>query len=168
MYVKMDDKWFSIGELNNGLDLIQKDINTRMNSNLMTQRVQILTSDNRLTWAANREKIINCKPILRLVYKDNVFLKHISYSSMIIHYKFSIVVSELNKKNLLMIENCLYVVCLDQSIHNPSDHSVSYKDMLRQMLTGHGSKINGGNRWFDKTIQVRIIFSLFLNALLKY
>ena len=72
MYVKRDDKWFSIGELNNGLDLIQKDINTRMNSNLMTQRVQILTSDNRLTWAANREKIINCKPILRLVYKDNV------------------------------------------------------------------------------------------------
>ena len=66
-----------------------------------------------------------------------------------------------------MIENCLYVVCLDQSIHNLSDHSVSYKDMLRQMLTGHGSRNNGGNRWFDKTIQVRIILSLFLNALSK-
>ena len=65
MYVKRDDKWFSIGELNNGLDWIQKDIDTRMNSNPITQRVQILTSDNRLTWAANREKIINCKNSLK-------------------------------------------------------------------------------------------------------
>ena len=65
MYVKRDDEWISIGELNNGLDLIHKDIDTRMNSNPITQRVQILTSDNRLIWAANREKIINCKNSLK-------------------------------------------------------------------------------------------------------
>ena len=29
------------------------------------------------------------------------------------------------------------------------------KEMFKQMLTGAGSRFNGGNRWFDKTVQVR-------------
>ena len=53
-----------------------------------------------------------------------------------------------------MIEKCMFVVCLDQSIHNLSDRSVSHQDMFRQMVTGHGCNKNGANRWFDKTIQV--------------
>ena len=31
----------------------------------------------------------------------------------------------------------------------------SMKEMFKQMLTGAGSRFNGGNRWFDKTVQVR-------------
>ena len=30
----------------------------------------------------------------------------------------------------------------------------SLKEMFKQMLTGAGSRFNGGNRWFDKTVQV--------------
>ena len=32
--------------------------------------------------------------------------------------------------------------------------------MFNQMLTGGGGRFNGGNRWFDKTVQVGIIFQL--------
>lgn len=67
-------------------------------------------------------------------------------------------VSESNKAMLDMIESCLYVVCLDQTVHNLSDKSVSHQDMFRQMVTGHGCNKNGTNRWFDKTIQVNYIF----------
>ena len=34
------------------------------------------------------------------------------------------------------------------------------KEMFKQMLTGAGSRFNGGNRWFDKTVQVRCEFVL--------
>ena len=59
-----------------------------------------------------------------------------------------------------MIEQCMFVVCLDQSLHNLSDKSVSHQDMFRQMVTGHGCNKNGANRWFDKTIQVLLDISL--------
>ena len=61
MYVKMDDNWLSIEELQKGLDKIQSDVKTRMKSNPMMYRVQILTSDVRSTWAENREKLISSK-----------------------------------------------------------------------------------------------------------
>ena len=59
MYVKMDEKWFSVEELEKGLDQIQNDVRTRMKSNPMMYRVQILTSGVRSTWAVNREKLIS-------------------------------------------------------------------------------------------------------------
>ena len=33
-------------------------------------------------------------------------------------------------------------------------HPRSMKSTFHQMLTGAGSRFNGGNRWFDKTVQV--------------
>ena len=69
-------------------------------------------------------------------------------------------VSDSNKEMLSTIEKCLFVLCLDQPIHNLSDKSVSHQDMFKQMVTGHGCNRNGGNRWFDKTIQVYIIFKI--------
>ena len=61
MFVKMDGKWFSVEELQKGLNQIQEDVKTRMKSNPMMYRVQILTSDVRSTWAENREKLISSK-----------------------------------------------------------------------------------------------------------
>ena len=61
MFVKMDGKWFSVEELQRGLNQIQEDVKTRMKSNPMLYRVQILTSDVRSTWAENREKLIISK-----------------------------------------------------------------------------------------------------------
>ena len=74
-------------------------------------------------------------------------------------------VSDSNKDMLSMIEKCLFVVCLDQSVHNLSDQSVSHQDMFKQMVTGHGCNKNGGNRWFDKTIQVILGHSKSSNLL---
>ena len=65
-----------------------------------------------------------------------------------------------NKENLSLVETCLFIVCLDRSIHNLSDEGVSHQDMFTQMVTGHGCNINGSNRWFDKTIQVRLYLIL--------
>ena len=74
-------------------------------------------------------------------------------NSIVIYYT----VNEGNKEMLDLIEQCMFVVCLDQSLHNLSDKSVSHQDMFRQMVTGHGCNKNGANRWFDKTIQVLFI-----------
>ena len=61
-----------------------------------------------------------------------------------------------------MIEQCMFVVCLDQSLHNLSDKSISHQDMFKQMVTGHGCNKNGANRWFDKTIQVLFNISVLV------
>ena len=61
-----------------------------------------------------------------------------------------------NIETLNSIESCLFIVCLDQAPQNPTDTERSQKDMFKQMLTGMGTRYNGSNRWFDKTIQVSI------------
>ena len=60
-------------------------------------------------------------------------------------------------ESLTEIEKCLFIICLDPSTQNPTDQEISQKDMFKQMLTGKGTRYNGYNRWFDKTIQ--LIFS---------
>ena len=59
-----------------------------------------------------------------------------------------------NSASLEMLETCLLVLCLDQETQNRSDKERSHKEMFRQMLTGGGTRQNGANRWFDKTVQV--------------
>jgi hypothetical protein len=49
---------------------------------------------------------------------------------------------------------------LDRPSHNWSDTDRSQKEMFRQVLTAGGAKTNAPNRWFDKTIQVKIKFHL--------
>ena len=61
MYVKVDNKWLSVEELHTGLKKIHDDVKSRKIYNPMNNRVQILTSDVRSTWAANREKLISGK-----------------------------------------------------------------------------------------------------------
>ena len=64
--------------------------------------------------------------------------------------------TEENTQGLESIESCLFIVCLDHAPQNPTDVERSQKDMFKQMLTGMGTRFNGSNRWFDKTIQVSI------------
>ena len=61
-----------------------------------------------------------------------------------------------NEVTLKKIESCLFVVCLDDITQNVTDVERSHKDMFKQMLTGMGTRYNGSNRWFDKTIQLVI------------
>jgi len=59
-----------------------------------------------------------------------------------------------NEANLKTIADSLLIVCLDEDTQNPSDTQRSMKEMFRQMLTGSGSRCNGSNRWYDKTVQL--------------
>ena len=59
-----------------------------------------------------------------------------------------------NRDSVQAIASSLLLVCLDEEPQNASDTTRSMKDTFRQMLTGAGSRFNGGNRWFDKTVQV--------------
>ena len=61
-----------------------------------------------------------------------------------------------NETNLKAIADAMLIVCLDEETQNPSDTHRSMKDMFRQMLTGSGSRCNGSNRWYDKTVQLVI------------
>lgn len=49
-----------------------------------------------------------------------------------------------------MIERCLCLVCLDDA--SGADLSDTTRAML--MLHGGGPATNGGNRWYDKPMQV--------------
>lgn len=49
-----------------------------------------------------------------------------------------------------MIERCLCLVCLDDT----SGAEVSNTTRATLMLHGGGSAKNGGNRWYDKPMQV--------------
>ena len=55
----------------------------------------------------------------------------------------------------------LLLIYLDQPIRR------SMKGMFNQMLTGGGGRFNGGNRWFDKTVQVGMIFQLRASDVVK-
>ena len=75
-------------------------------------------------------------------------------------------IDKVNKASLENIQRSIFVLCLDE--HLPSDMSDERSVAARLMLHGGGSKLNTGNRWFDKTIQVLylyyicIIFVLYL------
>ena len=55
-----------------------------------------------------------------------------------------------NRDALDMIERCLCLVCLDQS----SGLDLTDTSRAKLMLHGGGGAKNGGNRWYDKPMQV--------------
>ena len=59
-----------------------------------------------------------------------------------------------NKYSLENIQRSIVVLCIDEPLPNVQDPRSEYGG---SMLHGSGSKANSGNRWFDKTIQVRWI-----------
>ena len=74
-----------------------------------------------------------------------------------------------NLESLATIERCIFVLCLDRAIPISFNHQRSVDEtsgnlrddvsLILQMLHGHGSKVNSCNRWFDKTMQVRVILT---------
>jgi len=72
-----------------------------------------------------------------------------------------------------VIEKSLMVLCFDEPLPEsfnlacptserpaPSGFRVEQRDetsMAHQLLHGGGSLYNGGNRWYDKTVQVRYL-----------
>lgn len=59
-----------------------------------------------------------------------------------------------NKESVRVIEKSICTVCLDAPMPRVSD-DIYKSRVAAQMLHGGGSRFNSGNRWFDKTLQVR-------------
>lgn len=65
-------------------------------------------------------------------------------------------IDKLNREHLKAIEESIFVVSLDKGcgIEN-LEQSKKQTVAAEQTIHGGGSKLNSGNRWFDKTVQVR-------------
>ncbi|XP_023218560.1 choline O-acetyltransferase-like isoform X2 [Centruroides sculpturatus] len=65
--------------------------------------------------------------------------------------------NENNKESVRIIENCLFVVCMDESIEDlrkdTKSKSYYFEDMAHHILHGNKSRHSTGKRWFDKFIQ---------------
>ncbi len=103
--------------------------------------VGLLTADNRDTWAESYQ-----------ILERGICSKSVAYGCfclLIGFWGFS------DNKNLLKdIQSSLFVLSLD-SICDVSEVNSQTKAAL-QMIHGGGSRCNAANRWFDKTIQVRV------------
>ncbi|XP_058062571.1 carnitine O-acetyltransferase-like [Anopheles bellator] len=65
----------------------------------------------------------------------------------------TLVADPVNRRSVTAIQQSLFVLSIDREIaHAPgSDHITTASDLL---IHGGGSTVNGGNRWYDKTIQL--------------
>lgn len=59
---------------------------------------------------------------------------------------------KVNRESVNSIQKSIFTVCLDKPVPRVSD-DVYRNHVAGQMLHGGGSKLNSGNRWFDKTLQ---------------
>ncbi|XGW11011.1 hypothetical protein V3C99_012483 [Haemonchus contortus] len=57
-----------------------------------------------------------------------------------------------NSSHLSLIEDALFVVCIDQETTSPEGYTEK-DEQARQCLHGGGTTSNSCNRWFDKTLQ---------------
>jgi carnitine O-acetyltransferase len=61
---------------------------------------------------------------------------------------------ETNRKSVEAIQTSLFLLCLDGPASHLSAPNVATLAALK-IVHGGGSKESSGNRWFDKTIEVR-------------
>jgi len=73
----------------------------------------------------------------------------------------SLFLDELNRNSLDLIEQCIFLVCLDQSNENflakingfSQPIQRDFISLAEQILHGGKNMLNCSNRWYDKTIQ---------------
>ena len=59
-----------------------------------------------------------------------------------------------NASNMEEIQSSIFVLCLDKSMTG-NDQEVAPRNVTAsQVLHGGGAKLNSGNRWYDKTLEV--------------
>lgn len=61
---------------------------------------------------------------------------------------------KVNRESVRSIQKSIFTVCLDAPMPRVSE-DVYRSHVAGQMLHGGGGRLNSGNRWFDKTLQVR-------------
>ncbi|CAK6983617.1 carnitine O-acetyltransferase-like, partial [Scomber scombrus] len=59
---------------------------------------------------------------------------------------------ETNRESVSAIQRSIFTLCLDRAMPQVSDESSDITG-TKQMVHGGGSQFNGGNRWFDKSLQ---------------
>ncbi|XP_062290199.1 carnitine O-acetyltransferase-like [Scomber scombrus] len=62
---------------------------------------------------------------------------------------------ETNRESVSAIQRSIFTLCLDRAMPQVSDESSDITG-TKQMVHGGGSQCNGGNRWFDKSLQLII------------
>lgn len=67
---------------------------------------------------------------------------------------FLLILDELNRKSVEAIETSLFLLCLDGPASHLSARNAASLDAIK-IVHGGGSKGSSGNRWFDKTVEVR-------------
>jgi hypothetical protein len=64
-----------------------------------------------------------------------------------------------NEEILSIIEKSIFVLCIDGPRSKLElEGSNELTSMTMKMIHGGGSQSNSANRWFDKTVQVRLFF----------
>ncbi|KAL6042185.1 hypothetical protein STEG23_001885 [Scotinomys teguina] len=64
----------------------------------------------------------------------------------------TLIKDKVNRESVSSIQKSIFTVCLDKPVPRVSE-DVYRNQVAGQMLHGGGSKLNSGNRWFDKTLQ---------------
>lgn len=113
-------------------------------------KVGLFTTENRKVWARIHKKLCHCNGPQNGTDCSTTISPSSSSSP------------NTNTESLRLIEDCLFVMCLDSLVQNPSSitnneinvDNPSEVEAANMILTGSSSNLFTGNRWFDKFLQI--------------